>query len=103
MSLLPFLSLLIFCAGLFLVLSKKNIILILIGAELLLQAACINFVYFDYCFSLAGVPRMQGQLFVLFLLPLAVSEIAIALTFVIAGRDSSSSHSSPHAESNPAS
>ncbi|MCS6822012.1 MAG: NADH-quinone oxidoreductase subunit NuoK [Microscillaceae bacterium] len=68
----------LFCVGIFLVLTKRNAILILIGVELMLNAANLNFVFFSQYDK-----HLQGQIFALFILAVAVSEVAIALALLV--------------------
>ncbi|WP_051203297.1 NADH-quinone oxidoreductase subunit NuoK [Hugenholtzia roseola] len=68
------LSGLLFSLGLAVVIVKKNPILILIGIELMLNAANLNFVAFDN--------QQQGHLMALFVMVLAAAEVAIALAIL---------------------
>jgi NADH-quinone oxidoreductase subunit K len=68
------LSGLLFSLGLAVVLVKKNPILILIGIELMLNAANLNFIAFD--------TKQEGQLMALFVIVLAAAEVAIALAIL---------------------
>ncbi|TLU83258.1 MAG: NADH-quinone oxidoreductase subunit NuoK [Chlorobium sp.] len=64
--------------GLFAVMTRKNAIVILMGVELILNAANINFLAFSkYNGDMAGV------MFSLFVIVLAAAEAAIALAIVI--------------------
>lgn len=60
--------------GLVLVITKKHIIMVLIGIELMLNAANINFVAFA-----KNNPQNDGHVFVLFILVIAAAE---AVTFL---------------------
>lgn len=73
-----YLAAFLFCIGIFLVLSKKHLILILIGIELMLNAANINLVAFSY-----HNKELEGQMFSLFVLVVAVCESAVALAIVL--------------------
>jgi NADH:ubiquinone oxidoreductase subunit K len=68
----------LFCAGLALVLVKRNAILILIGIELMLNGAHVNFA----AFSRYDV-EMGGQLFAVFSVVLAAAEASIALAILL--------------------
>ena len=70
----------LFCAGLVTVMSRRNAIAILIGIELMLNAANLNLVAFDR-YGLGGI---RGQLFALFVLVIAAAEAAVALAIVLA-------------------
>ncbi|MEI6638514.1 MAG: NADH-quinone oxidoreductase subunit NuoK [Chlorobium sp.] len=64
--------------GLFAVVTRKNAIVILMGVELILNAANINFLAFS---KYNG--GMQGAMFSLFIIVIAAAEAAIALAIVI--------------------
>ncbi|MFC1477480.1 NADH-quinone oxidoreductase subunit NuoK [candidate division KSB1 bacterium] len=70
---------LLFVMGLLAVLTKRNAISILMGVELILNAAILNFVAFSR-FTDAG---MNGVMVALFIFVIAVSEAAVALAIVI--------------------
>ncbi|BDC99279.1 NADH-quinone oxidoreductase subunit NuoK [Persicobacter psychrovividus] len=70
-------SALLFSLGIMIVLMKKNAIVILMGIELILNAANINLVAFSHY-----DPTFSGQMFTMFVMVVAVSEIAIALAIV---------------------
>ena len=70
---------LLFCSGLFVVLTKKNAIMVLIGIELMLNAANLNLV----AFSRFDPQALQGQIFSLFVITLAAAEAAVALAVVV--------------------
>jgi NADH:ubiquinone oxidoreductase subunit K len=74
------LSLLLFGAGLYAVLARKNLIAILIGVELMLNAVSLNFMAFNR--FLAPDPAV-GQVIVLFIIGLAAAEAAIALSIIL--------------------
>ena len=71
---------LLFAAGIYTVLSRRNAIGILMGVELILNAAGLNFVAFNH-FTTADV---QGSLFTVFIIVLAAAEAAVALAIVLA-------------------
>ena len=58
---------------------KKNGIAVLMGVELILNAANLNFV----AFSRFGGMNMDGHIFSLFVIVLAAAETAVALAIVI--------------------
>lgn len=69
-------------AGVATILSKRHAIGILIGVELILNAASINLVAFNhYVWSHTG--SLDGQMFALFVIVLAAAEAAIALAIVL--------------------
>lgn len=72
----------LFCIGLTAALSRSNAILVLLGIELMLNAANINFIAF-WRFGPAPAPA-TGVLFVLFSIAVAAAEAAVGLALVIA-------------------
>jgi NADH-quinone oxidoreductase subunit K len=69
----------LFGLGLFTVITRRNAVGILLGVELILNAAGLNFVAFEH-FGIGGV---GGQVFTVFIIVLAASEAAIALAVVL--------------------
>ncbi len=69
---------LLFGAGIVAVLSRRNAIAVLIGIELMLNAANVNLVAFD---RYEG--GIRGQVFALFVLAIAAAEAAVALAIVL--------------------
>jgi NADH-quinone oxidoreductase subunit K len=70
---------LLFAAGLFTVLTRRNAVAILMGMELILNAANVNLVAFNR-FSVGG---LAGQTFALFVVVLAAAEAAVGLAIVL--------------------
>ena len=73
------LSILIFSLGIFLVLSRRNAIMALMGVELILNAANINFVAFAQYDKI----DLDGQMAALFVMVLAAAEVAVALAIIL--------------------
>jgi NADH-quinone oxidoreductase subunit K len=73
------LSALLFSAGLFCVLTRRNALGILMGIELILNSANINYVAFAR-YSGSGY---DGQIFAIFVIMLAAAEAAIGLAIVL--------------------
>ena len=76
---------LMFVCGLLTILLKRNAIGILMGVELILNAANVNLVAFNH-FSYAGTvaaPRLEGQIFAIFVIVLAAAEAAVALAIFL--------------------
>lgn len=69
----------LFAAGLVTVLLRRNAVGILIGMELMLNAANVNLIAFDRY----GPLEVSGQLFALFVLVVAAAEAAVALAIII--------------------
>lgn len=76
------LSSLLFTLGLFAVLTRRNAILVLVGIELMLNAANLNFI----TFWRYGRPddAANGPLFVLFSIAIAAAEAAVGLAIILA-------------------
>ena len=76
---------LLFCLGLVACMARRNAIGILIGIELILNAANLNFIAF-WRFSGAaytGAQAFDGPIFAVFIIILAACEAAVALGIVI--------------------
>ena len=70
----------LFCSGLFTMMTKRNAIGILIGVELVLNSANVNLAAFD---RYLGPGRMDGQITALFVIVLAAAEAALAVGICI--------------------
>ena len=73
------LSAVVFFTGLVGVLIRRNIIIILLSVELMLNATNINFVAFSQ-----SLHNIAGQVFVFFALTVAAAEVAVGLAIIIA-------------------
>jgi NADH-quinone oxidoreductase subunit K len=73
------LSAVLFSLGLYAVLSRRNAIMVLMGVELILNAANINFVAFSRYTSVT----LDGQVVAVFVIILAAAEAAIALAIIL--------------------
>jgi NADH-quinone oxidoreductase subunit K len=71
----------LFAFGTYTVLTRKNAVGILMGVELLLNAANVNFVAFN---KFNPHPLLPGQVFSIFIIVLAAAEAAVALAIVLA-------------------
>ena len=69
----------LFSFGLYGIVTRKNAVMVLMGVELLLNSANINFV----AFSRFGNFGLHGQIIALFVIILAAAEAAIALAIVL--------------------
>jgi len=72
------LAALLFCAGLLIILIKRNVIFVLIGIELILNAANLNLAAFSRFDQ-----NMDGQILAIFSVVLAAAEAAIALAILL--------------------
>lgn len=74
-----FVSAILFSLGLYGVVTRKNAILVLMGIELILNSANINFI----AFARYGGMKMDGQAIAVFVIILAAAEAAVALAIVL--------------------
>ncbi|MCR8558218.1 NADH-quinone oxidoreductase subunit NuoK [Mucilaginibacter sp. BJC16-A38] len=72
-------SAVLFCVGLYMIVSKQNAIQVLIGIELMLNAAILNLV----AFSKYDRFNNGGQMFALFAIVLAAATTAVALAIIL--------------------
>ncbi|MDI3327839.1 MAG: NADH-quinone oxidoreductase subunit NuoK [Alicyclobacillaceae bacterium] len=71
----------LFCIGLYGALTKRNIIIVLLSVELMLNAANLNLA----AFARMGIaPGIAGQIFGLFSMTVAAAEVAVGLAILIA-------------------
>ncbi|RCH56518.1 NADH-quinone oxidoreductase subunit NuoK [Mucilaginibacter hurinus] len=69
----------LFCIGLYMIVSKRNAIQILIGIELMLNAGILNLV----AFGMYDRVDNSGQIFALFAIVLAAATTAVALAIIL--------------------
>jgi NADH-quinone oxidoreductase subunit K len=74
-----FVSAILFLCGILTILTRRNAIYILMGVELILNSASLNFV----AFSRFGGFGIHGQIFAIFIIVLAASEAAVALAIIL--------------------
>jgi len=74
-----FIGAMLFVLGIIGILSRKNAIGILLGIELVLNAAGINFV----AFSKYRTAMVEGQVVTLFIILIAAAEAAVALAIIL--------------------
>ncbi|MFY9704699.1 MAG: NADH-quinone oxidoreductase subunit NuoK [Desulfobacterales bacterium] len=72
------LSGLLFLLGTFCALTRRNLIMILLGVEIMLNAATIAFVG-----AALRWHDMEGQVFVLFIFAVAAAEVSVGLALII--------------------
>ena len=76
---------LLFIIGVAGVLTRRNIIVIFMSIELILNAANLNFIAFSrYLQEMGSVNALAGQIFTVFVIVVAAAEAAIGLGIVIA-------------------
>jgi len=69
----------LFSLGLFAVITRRNAVAVLMGVELILNSANINFL----AFSRFGGMNFNGHVFALFVIIMAAAEAAVALAIII--------------------
>ncbi|MEW6508973.1 MAG: NADH-quinone oxidoreductase subunit NuoK [Bacteroidota bacterium] len=72
-------SSILFSLGIYGIITRKNAVMVLMGIELILNSANINFV----AFSKFGNLGINGQIVALFVIILAAAEAAVALAIVL--------------------
>ena len=74
-----FVSAILFSLGVYAVLTRRNAIMVLMGIELILNSANINFIAFGHYSSI----NLDGQMASIFVIILAACEAAVALAIVL--------------------
>ena len=74
-----FVSVILFSLGLFGVITRRNGVAVLMGVELILNAANLNFL----AFARFGGMNMAGHVYALFVIVLAAAAAAVALALII--------------------
>jgi len=70
----------LFALGVICIMTRRNAVAILIGIELLLNAASLNLI----AFSRFNDKLLEGSVFVLFIIVLAAAEAVVALALILA-------------------
>ena len=73
-----FFSALLFSAGVYGVLARRNAVMVLMAIELMLNAVNVNLIGFS-----AQLKDVNGQIFALFVIAVAAAEVGIGLAIVI--------------------
>jgi NADH-quinone oxidoreductase subunit K len=74
-----FISAVLFCLGVYVMLARRNVVAVLMGVELILNAANINFI----AFTRFGGISLSGQMSAIFVIVIAAAEAAVALAIVL--------------------
>ena len=69
----------VFSIGLVCILGRRNLIMNLIGIEIMMNAAAIAFIASSILWH-----RLEGQVFVLFIIGVAATEVALGLALIVA-------------------
>lgn len=72
-------SVILFCLGLLGVIARRNLLIIYMGLELMLNAANLALVAFS-----RFTDNLDGQVFVFFVITVAAAEVAVGLALIVA-------------------
>jgi len=76
---------LLFTIGFAGVLLRRNIIIIFMSLELMLNAANLSLIAFSrFRLNVAGIPNYSAQVFVFFIITVAAAEVAVGLAIIVA-------------------
>lgn len=75
------LAAILFCIGLFGVLTKRSAVIVLLSIELMLNAVNLNLIAFS---KYGAIPNLRGQVFSLFNIAIAAAEAAVGIAILIA-------------------
>ena len=75
------LAAILFCIGLYGVLTRRHLVVVLVCIELMLNSVNINLVAFS---SIGPAANITGQVFTLFVFTIAAAEAAVGLAILIA-------------------
>ena len=73
-------SSILFSLGIYGIMTRRNAIAILMGIELILNSANLNFIAFN---RFGGMGELDGHVFAIFVIVLAAAEAAVALAIII--------------------
>jgi len=75
-------SALLFCVGIYGVLSRRNAVLVLMSVELMLASVTVNLVTFG-AIAAARDEQLTGQVFALFVLAVGAAEVGVGLAIIL--------------------
>ena len=75
---------LLFALGLAGVLLRRNILIIFMALELMLNAANLSLVAFSRFGTVNGLPNYNGEMLVFFIITVAAAEVAVGLAIIVA-------------------
>ena len=75
---------LLFALGFAGVILRRNIIIIFMALELMLNAANLSLVAFSRFNGTGGLPNYNGQMLVFFIITVAAAEVAVGLAIIVA-------------------
>jgi len=70
----------LFCIGIFGVLSRRHLVQILMSVELILNAVLINLIAFS---SFSNTSGLTGQMFAVFVIVVAAAEVGVGLAIIL--------------------
>ena len=76
---------LLFCVGIYGVLSRRNAVLVLMSVEMMLASVTINLVAFGEILTNRGGadPLLTGQVFALFVIAVGAAEVGVGLAIIL--------------------
>lgn len=75
---------LLFALGFAGVMMRRNLIVIFMGLEMMLNAANLSLVAFSRFNGVDGLPNYSGQMLVFFIITVAAAEVAVGLAIIVA-------------------
>lgn len=75
---------LLFALGFAGVLLRRNLIVIFMGLEMMLNAANLSLVAFSRFNPIGNMPNYNGQMLVFFIITVAAAEVAVGLAIIVA-------------------
>jgi NADH:ubiquinone oxidoreductase subunit K len=74
----------LFCAGIYGVLARRNAVLVLMSVEMMLSAVTVNLVTFGLLAAeRSGDAIFTGQIFALFVIAIAAAEVGVGLAIIL--------------------
>lgn len=73
----------LFCIGVYGVLTRRNGVMVLMSIELILNAVNINMVAFGVFNATDGTAQVGGSVFALFIIAVAAAEVGVGLAIVL--------------------
>jgi NADH:ubiquinone oxidoreductase subunit K len=74
---------LLFCVGIYGVLSRRNAVLVLMSVELMIASVTVNLVTFGQLAAARGDTVLTGQSFALFVLAIGAAEVGVGLAIIL--------------------
>lgn len=74
----------LFCTGLFGVLIRRNLLIMFMCLEMMLAAASLSLVAFARYRLTGGLPAIDAQMLVFFVITVAAAEVAVGLAIIVA-------------------